>query len=178
MQHISDEFPIRQATVEDRPEIRTLQTTLFPGPHPYSYEMNIGYRDTRNFVALNDHKVVGYISTLVSCADQNGPHLWQRMKPYLAFMGVLPGFQGRGIGTALLHQAMKTVFAVTAAPYFYLECDDKPAGFYLKTGWEPMTPDQVQCEFGLTPKAQVWRVRFRFPSGECSGTTHPPVHES
>lgn len=159
MQQTSNGFYIRQAAIEDRSEIRVLQTTLFPGPHPYSYEMNIGCWDTHNFVALSEQKVVGYISTLVSGPDQNEPHLWQRMKPYLAFMGVLPEFQGRRIGTALLHQAVGRVFMVTAAPYFYLECDEKPAGFYLKTGWEQMGPEEVHREFGLTPKDQVWRVK-------------------
>jgi len=148
---------IRRAAITDRPEIRSLQIILFPDPHPYSYELNIGCRDTHNFVAERDQKVVGYISTLADDPELKGPHLWQRMKPYLAFMGVVPEFQGQGIGAALLRQAEEAVFALTAAPYFYLECDEKPVGFYLKAGWEPMAPEHVQREFGLTPKTQVWR---------------------
>lgn len=149
---------IRKAETYDQAQVRELQTLLIPEPHPYSYAKNIELLDARNFVAVQERKVVGYISTLVSGREIEGPHLWQRMKPYLAFMGVVRELQHQGIGAALLSRALEEVFATTVAEHFYLECDTTPAGFYLKQGFSQMTPEQVQREFGLAPRSQVWRI--------------------
>src|SRR5512147_2499251 len=89
---------------------------------PYNYELNIGVEGCRNLVADDGGQVVGYLTMLVKRWDPRGHHLWQRLVPYIAFVGVLPERQRQGIGAALLRSAIREAAAVCPGePLLFVE---------------------------------------------------------
>ncbi len=131
---------------------------VLSGKLPYQYELNIGLEECLNLVAVEEGQVIGYATVLLRRWDPRGRHLWQRVAPYLAFIGVLPEKQGRGVGELLL----RAVFRESARrcphePHLFLEHtpDNRAARLYARVGFRAMSPDEVFRLSGLAPKGPV-----------------------
>jgi ribosomal protein S18 acetylase RimI-like enzyme len=107
----------RCATVEDTEAVGTVCRRLLADDPPYQYELNIGVPGCLNLVAEEDGTIVGYASLVVRRWDPRGVLVWQRVAPYLAFIGVIPEKQHRGIGELLL----RAIISAAAA-----QCPDEP----------------------------------------------------
>ena len=146
---------IRLATADDYHGAVLLQRAVMPNETRYHYAGNICQPGTLNLVADRSDAVVGYISVLVGQADPNGAHLWQRLRPYVAFMGVLPDSQGHGVGTGLIRRASNMVLP-SDQPRLWLECNQDVANFYERLGFVSIQPDMVRGRVGLSPKGLLY----------------------
>jgi GNAT superfamily N-acetyltransferase len=156
---------IRQATAGDCFGASLVQRAVIPAAHPYEYANNIRYAESMNLVAVQNDAVVGFISVLVGGPNQTGQHLWERLRPYIAFVGVLPDFQKRGIGTALIQCAIRAVLP-QSGPRLWLECPQNVATFYENAGFIPVQPDLVHDITGLFPKGLVYYLQHRTSTGK------------
>src|SRR5574340_690308 len=113
---------IRPADASDREAVASICRRVLAEKLPFNYELNIGTEGCCNLVAEEPGRVVGYLSMLVKRWDPHGRHPWQRVAPYIAFVGVLPDCQRRGIGTALMQQAVREAARLCPAePRLFLE---------------------------------------------------------
>jgi len=99
-------------------------------------------------VALVDGELAGSVSLLA-----NDHERIRRWSPWLASLLVLPEFRGRGIGAALVREAV-SIAAHFGIPYLYLYTDDA-APFYARLGWarvERMDLDGIEVDvMGIDP---------------------------
>ncbi|MBP1473509.1 GNAT family N-acetyltransferase [Frateuria sp. MAH-13] len=149
---------IRAADPSDVQEASKLQRAVIPGDHPYEYARNILCSGTVNLVAI--HKgttIAGYISVLVGGLNPNGQHLWERLRPYLAFVGVLPDLQGQHVGAELIRRALQASDP-RGASGMWLECPESAAGFYEKVGFVRVTSEAIEQYTGLTPRGPAYRL--------------------
>jgi GNAT superfamily N-acetyltransferase len=91
-------------------------------------------------VALVDGELAGSVSLLA-----NDDERIRRWTPWLASLLVLPEFRGRGLGAALVREAVSTA-ARLGVGRLYLYTDDA-AAFYERLGWSHVE----RCDFGGTP---------------------------
>jgi len=98
---------IRPAELKDKDGAGIVRAMVLSQNHPYQYEQNIGLADTLNLVAEKDGIVVGFVSVLLTRCNPQGQHLWERVTPYIAFIGIMPAQQKKGIGNLLLRSAIK-----------------------------------------------------------------------
>ena len=131
---------------------------------PYNYELNIGLEGCLNLVAEKDGTVIGFITVLVHRWDPAGRHLWQRLAPYLAFVGVLPEYQGHGIGTSLVRAALReTALRCPGEPRMFLEHapDNRARRLYGRLGFRTLSAHEVFSLTGLTAKGPVMCLDFQ-----------------
>jgi len=84
------------ASADELNEVRRIIEQIFPEIHAY-YALK-GLRNHRILVAVEDNRVVGFIQfKVVKSGNVNIGHIY--------YMGVLPEFRGRGIGTELVCKA-------------------------------------------------------------------------
>jgi ribosomal protein S18 acetylase RimI-like enzyme len=149
---------IRAATTQDRNEAGIVRSSVLPSTHPYQYELNIGAPNCANFVAVENGEVVGFLSLLLTRWNAQGQHLWERLAPYLAFIGVLPNKQHRGIGRSLLRCAAEHVArSCPKEPFLFLEHrpENEAARLYVRAGFRAMTAEEVFDVAGMNPKGAV-----------------------
>jgi GNAT superfamily N-acetyltransferase len=125
---------------------------------PFDYHFNIGLDGCVNLVADDDGRIVGFLSMLVKCWDARGRHLWQRVTPYIAFVGVVPDRQRQGIGAALLQEAIRE--AARSCPFeprLYLEhAPHNIAGrLYQRVGFRALSPAEIRELTGLKVSSPV-----------------------
>ncbi|SKC61534.1 GNAT family N-acetyltransferase [Pseudoxanthomonas indica] len=148
---------IRAAANADEGQVDAIQHACLPAAHRYRYSQNIGVPGTANFVATDGAAVVGYISMLHSPPDLAGPYLWQRLKPYMAFVGVLPASRKHGVGARLVRQGVRSVVQ-EEHQLTWLECEEQVAGFYERLGYRRAAPSEVLAAVGLVPPGLVYSV--------------------
>ena len=119
---------------------------------PYNYELNIGTEGCLNLVAEDGHTIAGYLSMLVKRWDPNGRHLWQRLAPYIAFVGVLPERQRQGIGAALLQDAIGRASRLCPCePRLFLEHAPRniASRLYQRAGFRALAAEEIRRLTGL-----------------------------
>lgn len=125
---------------------------------PYNYELNIGTEGCLNLVAEDGGQVVGYLTMLVKRWDPRGRHLWQRLVPYIAFVGVLPERQRQGIGAALLRQAIAEAGrCCPGEPSLFLEHapHNIASRLYERVGFHALSSEEVLRMTGLEVRSPV-----------------------
>lgn len=144
---------VRPATLDDRPAANAIHKAAYPDD-PYTYANNIGRQGVINLVAEKDGEVVGFVSALVNNPNPHGKYLWERMRPYIGFVGVAAEHRGRGVGALLVTGVSRSALAATKRDRIYLECEadnELARGLYEKLGFIIVTPDDVQIRFGRPP---------------------------
>lgn len=159
---------IRVATAADCPSVFALQHAILPDYHFTEYAMNIWHPRCLNLVEVGTlGAIVGFISVLVDSVDPSGPELWQHLRPYLAFVGVLPAAQRRHVGTNLVRAALYKIVPRIASG-MWLECRDSAQGgasvFYEKLGFSRVASERVEQMTGVTPRGLVYCI------GACAAT--------
>ena len=143
---------IRPAELRDLDAAAAICRRVLAEKLPYNYELNIGTEGCLNLVAEDEGCVVGYLSMLVKRWDPNGRHLWQRLAPYIAFVGVLPERQRQGIGAALLQEAIRE--AARRCPSetgLFLEHAPRniASRLYQRVGFRSLSAEEVRRLSGL-----------------------------
>lgn len=150
---------IRQAEVNDREAVGAVCRRVLADDPPYQYELNIGVPECLNLLADQDGVIVGYASVVLKRWDVHGRFVWQRVAPYLAFIGVVPEKQGRGIGKLLLRAAISAAAAQCPdEPRLYLEHHRQNANakqLFERTGFRHLSREDVQRETGVRPTNEV-----------------------
>ena len=149
---------IRPAVLSDFEVAKVIQERTIPVDHPYHYAENIRCTGTANFVAESNKQVVGYVSVLVNHPTPDGTHLWERMRPYIGFVGVLPECQLGGVGRQLILHAVRQAIVNYPSEFAYLESEEGANGFYEKVGFQRMAAEEVEQAFGKSPRSSVWRI--------------------
>src|SRR6266481_4156578 len=132
----------RNATKLDFDAAGNIQTMVLPSNHKYQYKNNIYAIRCINIVAELNGKIIGFGSMLLDTNNHNGEFLWQRMSPYLAFIGTDPEFQKRGVGTGILNAILKAARKSRQdATYLFLEyeLENEARTFYQKCGFEEVS---------------------------------------
>src|SRR5690606_4876692 len=143
--HDSTRFLIRAATLNDRPAANYIHRLCLPDDKVYGYANNIGLNGTVNLVASVENQTVGFVSALINSPNPNGSCLWERMRPYIGFLGVVGEWRKSGIGRALTIESSRLAILATASDRIYLECEESNIGaqsFYEKLGFEKVEYDQ------------------------------------
>lgn len=155
---------IRAASPGDFQGASAVQHAVIPDCHPYEYARNILCPSTINLVATHNGTIVGFISVLLGGLNPSGHNLWERLRPYLAFVGVLPELQGQHVGGELIRCALK-ISDLHATSGMWLECPESAAQFYEKIGFVRIAPDVVEQLTGLPPKGLVYRLKSKLVLG-------------
>jgi ribosomal protein S18 acetylase RimI-like enzyme len=106
---------------------------------------------------------MGFISVLVNQPNPLGRNLWERMRPYIGFVGVSGEHRNSGIGKALIAEAARRALLVTGKSHIYLECEDDNESaqrLYEKTGFKILPAEEVEKTFGRPPhlNSRVYRA--------------------
>ena len=126
---------IREETAADHAAVWRVHELAFGDHGAKVAELNAALRKTLpapeglSLVAEVDGTVVGHVLFSTNLLD--APRRLLEV-PVLSPIGVLPEFQGRGIGTALIQGGL-AVLEERGAPLVFLEGDP---GFYSKTGFK------------------------------------------
>jgi len=164
---------IRLAEPRDLEGAGVICSRVLSGKLPYQYELNIGLEGCLNLVAEEEGRVIGYVSVLLRRWNPRGRNLWERVAPYLAFIGIIPEKQSRGVGESLLRAAIReTALRCPNEPQLFLEHapDNRAARLYARVGFRTMSRDEIFRLTGLEAKGPVLCLPL--------GTTVGPPHES
>jgi len=110
-------------------------------------------------VAEDADRIIGFVSVLLTRWNPEGKCYWERVAPYLAFVGVLPEWGGKGIGTALLRHAVEQgALRCTHESFMYLEHDlgNPVHRLYERVGFESMTGEQVVAAAGKAYEGRIF----------------------
>lgn len=149
---------IRPAEARDVDPAGRICRRVLAEKKPYNYEFNIGLDGCLNLVADDAGSIQGFITVLLRRWDPAGHHLWERLAPYLAFVGVLPECQGRGIGAQLVRAALReAALRCPAESRMFLEHapNNRARRLYERLGFRTLSADEVFSLTGLTPKGPV-----------------------
>jgi ribosomal protein S18 acetylase RimI-like enzyme len=149
---------IRPAERKDEEGAGVVCATVLSQNHPYHYERNIGLAETLNLVAEKEGIVVGFVSVLLSICNPQGQHLWERVAPYIAFIGVMAEQQRKGIGNLLLRSAIHgAAIRCPNEPVVYLEheIESEARRLYERIGFRTVSDDEIFIAIGLHPKGPV-----------------------
>ncbi len=157
----TQQIVIRDANFADQAAANVIHKSAYPNDR-YCYANNIGITGIINLVAAVDNQMVGFISVLVNQPNPAGKNLWERMRPYIGFLGISEECRKFGIGTALIAAASRRALAATGASYIYLECEDTnelAQKLYEKTGFKVVAHGQIENDFGRPPhlNSRVYR---------------------
>ncbi len=113
---------IREARPEDLPDVIDINMKTLPEHYPeYFWRDHLRLWGRAFLVAEVDGRVVGYVMTRI---DRGLGYIrWRPFKKlgHIVSIAVLPEFRRRGIGTALMIEAMKRLKEVYGASEAYLE---------------------------------------------------------
>jgi GNAT superfamily N-acetyltransferase len=152
---------MRIATEDDFLAASEIRKLVLPASHGYEYENNIRCVGTFNAVAVIEGKVVGFVSALtdnaprVPDAPAKDDHLWKFLRPYIAFVGVRPDYQGQRIGSSLLIWVCDSIFLFAECQSIYLECTEEHRSTYARAGFQLVPADEIERQFHQRPKALV-----------------------
>lgn len=146
---------IRNATLADYEDAMRIRKECL-GSNEYAlYERNIGEQNIFNLVASIDGQVVGFISVLEVSFEPKGRAVWQRLFPYIGFVGVLEIFRRRGVCSELLEVTKQRFRENNFRGSIFLECSSELREIYEKSGFVVLHPDVVERMIGLRPKGCV-----------------------
>lgn len=149
---------IRPAEAKDLAAAADICHRVLAEKLPYNYELNIGTDGCLNLVAEDGGQVIGYLTMLVRRWDPRGRYLWQRLVPYIAFVGVLPERQRQGIGAALLRQAIADARrCCPAEPSLFLEHapHNIASRLYERVGFRELSSEEIREMTGLDVRSPV-----------------------
>ncbi len=149
---------IRPAEFNDMEGAAVICRRVLAEKLPYNYELNIGTQGCFNLVAEEDGRVIGYLTMLVKRWDPRGRHLWQRLVPYIAFVGVLPDWQRQGIGGALLRDAIREAARLCPLePRLFLEHapHNIASHLYQRVGFRALSAEEIRQLTGLNVESPV-----------------------
>lgn len=149
---------IRPAELKDIEGAAAICRRVLAEKLPYNYELNIGTEGCFNLVAEDDGRVLGYLTMLVKRWDPRGRHLWQRLVPYIAFVGVLPEQQRQGIGGALLRDAIREAARLCPLePRLFLEHapHNIASRLYQRAGFRALSAEEIRRLAGLNVSSPV-----------------------
>jgi len=132
----------------DEIAIRRLNELAFESPAEAKLVDALRQRDAcvLSMVAVDNHRIIGHI--LFTEATVKGPQS-QFTALALAPMAVLPEYQGRGIGSALLQKALDSCRELG----YEIVVVVGHSGFYSKFGFAPAEPQGIRCEFDVPDDA-------------------------
>jgi GNAT superfamily N-acetyltransferase len=151
---------IRHAEQNDKEGARIVRASVLSQDHPYRYEDNIGLPDTLNLVAEEDCVILGFVSMLLARVNPKGYYLWERLAPYIGFIGVMTREQRKGIGSSLLRCAIEgAADRCPNEPFLYLEheVESNARQFYERMGFRVMSGEETFGSVGMYPKACLMR---------------------
>jgi GNAT superfamily N-acetyltransferase len=151
---------IRHAEQNDKEGARIVRASVLSQDHPYPYEDNIGLRETLNLVAEEDCVILGFVSVLLARVNPKGQYLWERLAPYIGFIGVMTRQQRKGIGSSLLRCAIEgAADRCPNEPFLYLEHEVESSArqFYERMGFRVMSGEETFGSVGMYPKACLMR---------------------
>jgi ribosomal protein S18 acetylase RimI-like enzyme len=168
---------IRPAELKDKDGAGIVRAMVLSHNHLYQYEQNIGLADTLNLVAEEEGIVVGFVSVLLSRCNPQGQHLWERVAPYIAFIGIVPAQQRRGIGNLLLRSAIQgAAIRCPNEPVLYLEheVESHARRLYERIGFRTMSHDEILLATGLHPKGPVMCFELDLARKMATPPSHAP----
>lgn len=156
---------IRDADLSDRAAANAIHKSAYPND-PYTYANNIGLRGTINLVAVKNNLTVGFISVLINQPNPHGRFLWERMQPYIGYVGVSEEARRSGIAKKLVIEASRRALHFTGKSHIYLECENNNENaqkLYEKIGFEAISPEEIEKAFGRPPHAnsRVYRAEYQ-----------------
>jgi ribosomal-protein-alanine N-acetyltransferase len=150
-------FPlIRRATPADVTEIDAIENEVFVDPWEASIFLEaLSYYPTTYFVAVCEGRIAGFV---VGAFEDTGENIYG----HLCNFAVSPGFQHRGIGTALMRR-VEQQFALESATGAQLEVREsnlRAQQFYIRLGYRPVF--QIGGYYANGEDALVMMKWFRF----------------
>ncbi len=162
---------IRGELQGDAPGIRAVHLAAFDTAAEAdlvdAIRMSAQYRPDFSIVAEMDDRIIGHVLLSYARLD-DGAHV----RPVLALapLAVLPGYQERGAGTALVHECIgradhagEPLIVLVGHPGYYPRFGFVPASRYGITPPEPL-PDAVFMARRLAGYDPGWRGRLVYPS--------------
>jgi ribosomal protein S18 acetylase RimI-like enzyme len=150
---------IRLAEPSDKQGAGIIRATVLPPEHHYHYEDNIEDARCLNLVAEEADIVVGFVSVLLTVCNPGGQALWERLAPYIGFIGVLPDYQGKHVGPRLLQCAVRetaTLYPNGSALYLeHAHENSRARGVFERCGFKSLLCEDVFKVTGLYPKGPV-----------------------
>jgi ribosomal-protein-alanine N-acetyltransferase len=134
-------FTLRLFRPKDLNQVMYVNRVCLPENYTQYFFMDLYQRFPKTFiVAEENEEIVGY----VMCRIESGPPDWGLFgiarKGHVISIAVLPKFQRRGIGQALMHKAMEGMRAYKAKEcYLEVRVSNTPAvNLYKKLGFKIM----------------------------------------
>ncbi|MGE5153008.1 MAG: GNAT family N-acetyltransferase, partial [Bdellovibrio bacteriovorus] len=148
---------IRVARPDDRAAVRAVETAAFPTPSEADLvDRLLGDPTASPVVSLlaeADGKAIGHILLTGATVVGEGSVVPASI---LAPLAVVPGFQGRGVGQALIHSGIEALAAHEVALVFVLG----HIAYYPRAGFRPALPFGLSPPYAIAPEvADAWLVR-------------------
>jgi ribosomal protein S18 acetylase RimI-like enzyme len=146
----------RHAGAGDIDQARELVRRVLPDDHRVDYSRNIGLSGTVSLVVTCNDCVVGFLSALTTPKSPPSD-FWDHFMPYIGFVGVLPEYQGLGIGTELLTSARILLLSNALFASVYLNCTADLDGYYESLGFERVSADEIAQRYGKPVSVSTFR---------------------
>lgn len=128
---MSTEWPIRLAQRRDVPELLVLEASQFPEPWTKGMLIDeITNTQTRRYTVVTEKKkIVGYLGVMFVIDEL-----------HVNTIGTLPGFEGRGIATALLDDSWSDAIArgIKRATLEVAVSNQRALALYYRYGFRPV----------------------------------------
>lgn len=157
-------FSVRVAEARDYEQVSRLTDVCLNGNARHAYERNIFSNGCLNAVCAReeDGLVVGFITVLLPPAASASPEIWNRLRPYVGFVGVIPEFRRKGLCRDLLGSAVVTIRRhFPEEECLSLQCREHLEDFYLNLGFRKVPDKEVMTRYGTEPTIPVFQFRLR-----------------
>ena len=136
---LKTKYRLRQFKPSDLDEVIGINRECLPENYTTLFFMNIFRRFPKTFiVAINDYETVGYIMCRIETGIPSFKILGITKKGHVISIAVLPEHQKKGLGFALVQEAMHAMVGYTAKEcYLEVRTSNLPAiELYKKLGFE------------------------------------------
>ncbi len=145
----------RHASLGDIDQAREIVRRVLPD-HRVDYSENIGLPGRVSLVVTCNGRVVGFLSAL-TMPKSPPSDFWDHFMPYIGFVGVLPEYQRRGVGTELLASACIVLFSNALMANVCLNCTTDLDGYYESRGFERVPADEIVQRYGKPVSVSTFR---------------------